>query len=168
MTNALFCLITHTIFLLSFYCYMINIRFSERRIYHPRIDIIYLKKYLIKKKSKLNILYLGTECRYDKVPRLFLQSIGFLFLLFNELIIVCLSLSYLFMRYKDLLLLDQIFMTYSIAVSIVFLSYEEIQREKARKKIIDISSEEYEEFKKDIEEEWPGFFCTSKRKKKKR
>ena len=154
----------NTIFLIINFFGLFNIRAGG----HFYTEVIYLRKYLIKKSSRLNVLYFGTECRYDKVPRLLLQTIEFLLLFFSEILLLILALAFILFQIESFLFASNVVCFLAPSLDVILMIFDGVELSKDGKKEKNLSIEEYEEFKKDIEEEWPGFFCTSKRKKKKR
>ena len=143
------------IFMLFFYFkFVITSRFIST-------SYVFFYRNLIKRKSKLNILFINKKCNLEH-PRLKPIAISFLIGLFILLLIfinaiIAISLGQI----------NEKGITYFIGLSLMIilliiligsLIYCEISNRKSEKDFEKYSQEELNNMKKQIEEEWPDFY----------
>ena len=143
------------IFMLIFYFkFVITSRFIST-------SFVFFYRNLIKRKSKLNILFLNKKCNSEH-PRLKPIAVSFLIGLFILLLIfinaiIAISLGQInekgFTYFAGLSL-----MIILLIILIGSLIYCEISNRKSEKDFEKYSQEELNNMKKQIEEEWPNFF----------
>ena len=143
------------IFMLIFYFkFVITSRFIST-------SFVFFYRNLIKRKSKLNILFLNKKCNSEH-PRLKPIAVSFLIGLFILLLIfinaiIAISLGQInekgFTYFAGLSL-----MIILLIILIGSLIYCEISNRKSEKDFKNYSSDELNDMRIQIEEEWPNFF----------
>lgn len=143
------------IFLAFFYLKFMN----SRRFLNT--NLIFYHKHLIKKNSKLNLLFIGKTCN-EEHPRLKPISIAFLvgFILFvfisiDTVISACLGKIY---EKGVMYYINLSFAIVLISELIGTLIFCEISYRKAEKEMEKMRLEDENIMKKEIQQEWPDFF----------
>ena len=132
-----------------------------RSSYYISTSFLFYYKNLIKKKSKLNLLYINKKCNIDH-PRLKPISISFLLeiiIFILSLIIVIISAFLGKMNEKGILsYFEFALVLLMLIVASCSMIYCEISNKIAEKKFENYSQEELNEIRNKIENEWPNFF----------
>lgn len=132
-----------------------------RSSYYISTSFLFYYKNLIKKKSKLNLLYINKKCNIDH-PRLKPIAISFLLeiiIFILSLIIVIISAFLGKMNEKGILSYFEFALVLLILiVASCSMIYCEISNKIAEKKFENYSQEELNEIRNKIENEWPNFF----------
>ena len=123
-----------------------------------RVDVTFYRMYLLPKNSPLNIIYLGSKCNYMK-PHIGIccQCIIVLCGMFLASI-VSLALYYIYNELNFFLLLNIGITICAFFVVAFFEDHIGKLVRKYRKEEEQMSKEEWLAIKKEIEEEWPGFW----------
>ena len=126
------------------------------------IDVTFYKAYLLQKNSPLNILYLGSKCNYRR-PHIGICCQCFIALCGMFLAsIVSLALYYIYNELNFFLLLNIGIMICTFFVVAFFEDHVRKLVEKYRKEEEPMPEEEWLAIRKEIEEEWPGFWDEQK------
>lgn len=132
-----------------------------RSSYYISTSFLFYYKNLIKKKSKLNLLYINKKCNIDH-PRLKPIAISFLLeiiIFILSLIIVIISAFLGKMNEKGILsYFEFALVLLMLIVASCSMIYCEISNKIAEKKLENYSQEELNEIRNKIENEWPNFF----------
>lgn len=132
-----------------------------RSSYYISTSFLFYYKNLIKKKSKLNLLYINKKCNIDH-PRLKPIAISFLLeiiIFILSLIIVIISAFLGKMNEKGILsYFEFALVLLMLIVASCSMIYCEISNKIAEKKFENYSQEELNEIRNKIENEWPNFF----------
>ena len=122
------------------------------------IDVLFYKDYLLDKNSKLNKIYLWNKCNCS-VPHIGICCRCFIALCGMFLAsIVSLALYYIYNELNIFLLLNIGIMICTLFVSAFFEEHVRKLVEKYRKEEEPMPEEEWLAIRKEIEEEWPGFW----------
>jgi len=126
------------------------------------VDVTFYRMYLLPKNSPLNIIYFGSKCNYMK-PHIGICCQCFIVLCGMFLVsIVSLALYYIYNELNIFLLLNIGIMICTLFVSAFFEEHVRKLVRKYRKEEEQMSKEEWLAIKKEIEEEWPGFWDEQK------
>ena len=143
------------IFMLIFYFkFVITSRFIST-------SFVFFYRNLIKRKSKLNILFLNKKCNSEH-PRLKPIAVSFLIGLFILLLIfinaiIAISLGQI--NEKGFTYFAGLFMMITLLIILIgSLIYCEISNRKSEKDFKNYSPDELNHMRIQIEEEWPNFF----------
>lgn len=122
---------------------------------------LFYYKNLIKKKSKLNLLYINKKCNIDH-PRLKPIAISFLLeiiIFILSLIIAIISVFLGKINEKGIIYNFEIILMYLMSIVVCCsIIYCGILNKIAEKKFENYSQEELNEIRNKIENEWPNFF----------
>lgn len=138
--------------LIYYFKFMVTSRFLD-------VNIIFFYKNLIKKKSKLNLLFIGKECNAE-YPRLKPIAITFLLGVIIEVLIVINMFVAIFLKqtkeitnYVGLVLM--IIMLIALIGSLLYCGISNIKLER---KLDKTTQEELKMIRRKIETEWSNFF----------
>lgn len=147
-----------TIMIIFYFKFMIDSRWIET-------NFIYYSKHLLKKKSKLNIVYFRRECNMTH-PHLKLFALLTLINFFLVIILLLISCIALLNGIYDK---DNIFFTLSAIIvlsifigMVLCLIISQIQVRECEKQMELITQNEMNIIKNNIEKEWDNFFTISK------
>ncbi len=128
---------------------------------HVEYDETYLKKHLLKKNSKLNILFLGKKCNYIH-PHTDIMS--YIYLLFIVLTMVEILLTIIFISIgieitdSNRIVFFAIYFYGPIIVISSALIAKEVEFKKCKKETKKMTADEKNIIRENCSKEWPGFF----------